>query len=149
MRTSSTSAIEIILGLTPLHLVINRISKETIMRISRPTREKGLKIDPKDQNLILKSNPILGACRDDIGKTFNFNKFFKSELSTKREWVSVNSTYDIEPSSIVWYTDGSKTSEGTGAGVYGPRAAFHIPMGCHQSAKCKHNKFQTDIALPK
>ena len=76
IKTCFSSALEVIFGLTPMHLIIDRVSKETIMRMSISTRKKGLQIDPKDSKLILKYNPKLGACRDDIETKFSFDKYF-------------------------------------------------------------------------
>lgn len=41
MRTCPTAAIEIILGLTPLHLVIERIAKEALIRLEKAVEENG------------------------------------------------------------------------------------------------------------
>jgi len=53
---------------------------------------------------------------------------FLTELSTNRDW-SRESIQTLEKNTIIWYTDGSKTPEGTGAGVYGPRTTYSEPMG--------------------
>ncbi|XP_020714809.1 uncharacterized protein LOC110118152 [Ceratitis capitata] len=42
-------------------------------------------------------------------------------------------TIIIKPYSLVWYTDGSKTTDGIGAGVTGPRIKVSIPMGKYPS----------------
>jgi hypothetical protein len=42
-------------------------------------------------------------------------KPFSVQLPNKREWQNGNSDNER---GLVWYTDASKTSEGTGAGVY-------------------------------
>jgi len=63
-----------------------------------------------------------------VGK-FNFEKQFRTELSTKRDW-SRESIQTLEKNTIIWYTDGPKAPDGTGAGVYGPRTKYsHEPMG--------------------
>jgi len=36
---------------------------------------------------------------------------------------------NVGKNTIIWFTDGSKTPEGTGAGVYGPRTKYSEPMG--------------------
>jgi len=65
---------------------------------------------------------------DDIIRKFSFEKQFRTELSTKRDW-SRESIETLEKNPIIWYTDGYKTSQGTGAGVYGPRTKHSEPMG--------------------
>ena len=94
MRACPISELEGILGFTLLHLIIDRVSKETLLRMTRSTNEK---IDLKDSKIVLKSNPILGTCRDDIEKKFVFDKYFKSELTMKREWLSVTTTLSKAP----------------------------------------------------
>ena len=37
--------------------------------------------------------------------------------------------YKLSSNTIKWYTDGSRTDEGTGPGVFGPRTNFYEPMG--------------------
>lgn len=70
---------------------------------------------------------------ENMLKKFNFVKKFITKLSSKSQWTNESDMYHLEPNSIKWYTDGSKTTEGTGAGVYGRRTKYFEPMGKNAS----------------
>ncbi|XP_049316976.1 uncharacterized protein LOC125779747 [Bactrocera dorsalis] len=56
-------------------------------------------------------------------------KRFKVTLGSKDEWDDSNFELMLRNSTLRWYTDGSKMSEGIGAGIVGPRTKLSIPMG--------------------
>jgi hypothetical protein len=59
---------------------------------------------------------------------------------TREEWANCPGTPPMVKG-LVWYTDGSRTAEGTGAGVYGQSVnrRFSIPL-------CKHaTVFQAEV----
>ncbi|XP_050338062.1 uncharacterized protein LOC126764419 [Bactrocera neohumeralis] len=60
-------------------------------------------------------------------------------LLIKTEWSDSTLERLLEDSTIQWYTDGSKTPEGIGAGIAGPRTTLSIPMGCFP------NIFQAEV----
>uniref|UniRef100_A0A224XSM0 ribonuclease H n=1 Tax=Panstrongylus lignarius TaxID=156445 RepID=A0A224XSM0_9HEMI len=64
-----------------------------------------------------------------MSKKYNFTKNFSMKLDTKREWSSESALAGINKRAIRWYTDGSKTPEGTGAGVVGTKTKYSEPMG--------------------
>jgi len=55
-----------------------------------------------------------------------------SRTSTNRDWTR-ESLQPMGKNTIIWYTDGSKTSEGTRAGVFGPRTKYSEPIGQFRS----------------
>ena len=44
--------------------------------------------------------PVLAALTDDTEKTYRLERNFNSDLSNKKDWANVNTTYHIKPSSI-------------------------------------------------
>lgn len=46
-----------------------------------------------------------------------FNKPYTVNFSAREEWVK--SSHKLITAGLVWFTDGSKTEEGVGAGVWG------------------------------
>jgi ribonuclease HI len=68
-----------------------------------------------------------------------FHKPFKVHLSSRHEWQ--NGFNPDNKGGLVWYTDGSKTNEGTGAGVYkwGSMRGHSFSLGHHTTV------FQTEI----
>lgn len=126
MRSCPTAALEVILNLTPLHLVVERLAKETLLRMEKTGMEirsthGGVSLPPGIEEL-------LNLPRDSTIRKFNFEKNFSTGLRNKKEWNG-ESTYPLERHTIRWYTDGSKTNEGTGAGVFGPRTKYTESMG--------------------
>uniref|UniRef100_A0A0V0GBP9 Putative loa-9 aae n=1 Tax=Triatoma dimidiata TaxID=72491 RepID=A0A0V0GBP9_TRIDM len=66
-------------------------------------------------------------------KRYSFVKNFSWKLGTKKEWSCGSALAGIREHAIKWFTDGSKTLEGTGAGVFGPRIKYSEPMGKYPS----------------
>ena len=60
-------------------------------------------------------------------------------MLAREEWTRSPGTPVVK--GLVWYTDGSRTTEGTGAGVYGPSVnrRLSIPLGKHATV------FQTEV----
>jgi hypothetical protein len=55
---------------------------------------------------------------DVMRPAFNLEPKYRVTLLTREEWTK-NSGSPPEVKGLVWYTDGSKMKEETGAGVYG------------------------------
>ena len=58
---------------------------------------------------------------------FNFEIPYKVVKTSRSEWESGGPS--IRTGSIVFYTDGSKMDNRTGAGVFGPGIRMSVPMG--------------------
>jgi len=58
-------------------------------------------------------------------KRLSLERKFRTEMSTRNQWRSSS----IEQGTVKWYTDGSKTEDGTGVGIMGPNTRYHEPMG--------------------
>jgi hypothetical protein len=63
----------------------------------------------------MEQEPILLMGTDRMTPRYVFHKPFKVHLSNKHEWQ--NGFNPDNKECLVWYMDGSKTNEGTGAGV--------------------------------
>lgn len=66
--------------------------------------------------------------RDVMFRKHDFEKTFQYVLSTKREKIGDNIS-SVSLRNIMRYTDGSKTWEGTGAGVFGLRTKYSEVTG--------------------
>ena len=75
---------------------------------------------------------------DHMIPKYCFRTPFKVEYPTRKEWEDSNRRPDGD---LIWYTDGSKTDEGTGAGIFGekPKHEMSHPLGRHATV------FQTEI----
>ena len=72
----------------------------------------------------LKAAPPTGAPSDSMVQKFNFDRKYQVIIPDKKDWEKGS---PIRADSN-WYTDGSKTEHGVGAGIYGgkPRKALSI-----------------------
>ena len=131
MRSSPTRALEVALGLPPLHLHVKELALKSLVRFSREGFGPQSIIKSKDKEETLNKLPILQYPTDIMRRKLIFGRNFKVELSNKCNWKGISSTYAIDRGTLIWFTDGSKTKEGTGAGVFGPRSRYSEAMGQH------------------
>ena len=63
---------------------------------------------------------------------FNLEPKYRVTMLTREEWTRGPGAPPMAKG-LVWYTDGSRTAEGTGAGVYGQsvNTGLSIPLGKH------------------
>ena len=63
---------------------------------------------------------------------YNLEPKYRVSMLAREEWTRSPGTPPVVKG-LVWYTDGSRTAEGTGAGVYGQSAnrRLSIPLGKH------------------
>ena len=64
---------------------------------------------------------------DQRHMSFNTGKNYQIKIPTREEWLDdnvISTDFDL-----VWYTDGSKTSEGVGAGIYNESVGFSFALG--------------------
>jgi hypothetical protein len=118
MKTTPTAAMEVLLGLPPLHVVIEAEAQAGIYRLMcnqqwRP-RSANYGYDKKSRDM--EQEPVFLMGTDRMTLRYVFHKPFKVHLSSRHEWQNGYNPYN--KGGLVWYTDGSKTNKGTGAGVY-------------------------------
>jgi hypothetical protein len=65
-----------------------------------------------------KSDPIISTAVAVMGPAFNLDPKYRVTRLTREEWTRGPGTPPVIKG-LVWFTDGSKMMEGTGAGVYG------------------------------
>jgi hypothetical protein len=118
MKTTPTAAMEVLLGLPPLHVVIEAESQAGIyiLMCNQQWRPKSTNYGHAKRSRDMEQEPILLMGTDRMTPRYVFHKPFKIHLSSRHEWQNGFNPYN--KGGLVWYTDGSKTNEGTGAGVY-------------------------------
>jgi ribonuclease HI len=129
MRTSPTRALEVITGLTPVHLHVKEQAMRSLVKFTTEGFGPHSILRSKDKEGVIGMIPILELPTDTTKKKFVFERNYKTELSTKANWESVQETHKISRGTLVWYTDGSKMKQGTGAGVFGPGTKYTEIMG--------------------
>jgi hypothetical protein len=127
MRSAPTAAMEVLLGLPTLHLQMEAEANVGNYRLRcneqwRPESE-GFGHAYMIQNM--KKEPILQMGSDKMIPKHVYDKPFTIEVNGKRGFKS------IERGGLIWYTEGSKTNKGTGAGVYcdGTRRKLSFSLG--------------------
>lgn len=130
MRTTPTAALEVIIGLPPLHLYIKQEAAVTAIRLNT------LQLWQKNRTphtVILeetyKSVPLLMASNDRIPKQFVFDKKYKIQLH-EDHLVEGQNLRELRI-----FTDGSKTKAGTGSGTFSEDLNIKIatPLGAHNT----------------
>jgi hypothetical protein len=116
-RKASTAAIEVLLSLPPLRLKIEAEARVEIYRLSfnEPWKPKSLWYGHTRIAQDMIKEPILQMETDKMIPRFAFRKTFTVRLTSRSEWD--RGFVPIRQEGLIWYTDGSKTNEGTGAGV--------------------------------
>lgn len=135
MKTAPTAAIETLLNIPPLHIII---MAEAWMGFSRIKRQP-MNSNELGHNRIGKhvGLDILYMPKDYMEPRFSFETNFEVEI----EYQNKYGKYREMPGETTWYTDGSKTEHGTGAGVYSEsrNSRISIPLGKYTSV------FQSEI----
>jgi hypothetical protein len=131
MRTAPTAAMEVLLGLPPLHLQV-----EVEARISNYRLRCNDQWKPKSEGFghaymtqNMKREPILQMGSDKMIPRNVYEKPLTIRFPDRSEWKEGFETDRKE--GLIWYTDGSKTNKGTGAGVYcyGTRLRLSFSLG--------------------
>ncbi|XP_055714248.1 uncharacterized protein LOC129808495 [Phlebotomus papatasi] len=128
MTTTPTLAMERMLSMPPLHIHLEVHAKASLIRLLATSN---IRVRNLDNVLIneINSNPILSMVSDKMTPSYRIDKPFNVLIAEASEWQSIHNS--IEQSALVWYTDGSKMDDSSGAGVFRLRPKFklHIPMG--------------------
>lgn len=134
MRTTPSSALEVLLDLPPLHLQIQKEARIFNYKLSTGESPHDCKLLNSRLSLEMGTDPILSIpFSDNMLVRYNFEKTFKVTIPKRHEWA--NNPPKFDPNSITWYTDGSKTNHGVGAGVYckKPRVNISVSLGEYSS----------------
>ncbi|KAJ8914523.1 hypothetical protein NQ315_002796 [Exocentrus adspersus] len=136
MRTAPTEALEALLSLPRLHIEAEAGAMRASYRVKQWRQWRGRVQDGghvSALNQLVERDKLLEAPSDKIPLTYVFKKNYTVEIPSREVW---NQDPDALVShGLVWFTDGSKTLEGTGAGVRGvrPRVELSFPLGKHAS----------------
>ena len=127
-KSSPTDALEAITNITPLFLFIEG---EAIMENYRTEVSELSEVNKLvDTNLkqLYEEKTLLNITLSDQTKIkYNTRKNYTIKIPSRKEWIEgkvVNNNFDI-----VWYTDGSKTENGVGAGIFNKDKELFFPLG--------------------
>lgn len=119
-KTTPTAALEILLCLPPLGLFVQAEASRAIVRLQGYGLWKGVSIaygHSKLQLSILDNFPTRGMQYDMCLPQYCFEKKYLLHIPTREDWETSLSTGG-NPDCHTFYTDGSLTEYGSGAGVY-------------------------------
>ncbi|XP_063379410.1 uncharacterized protein LOC134666190 [Cydia fagiglandana] len=130
-RTTPTAAMEVLLDLSPLHLVIQSEARKSLHRLTLTGLWSDSKPKTKHTNMECDNfmERITNMGCDKMQPKFVFHKNFNVKIPTRAEWTEGLEAPISDENDIIWYTDGSKTESGTGAGIYANDFSSSISMG--------------------
>lgn len=127
IRTTPTAALEMITGIKPLNVIIKERAMEQAVCLTNAFKYK--EGDLKGHLNILKiikplfdMTKLTNMCPIVLKADMNFNV----AIPSRDDWV--NNPWIADNHSQKWFTDGSKTDHGTGAGIYGPGTEISLPL---------------------
>jgi ribonuclease HI len=141
MKTAPTAAIEVLLGLHPLHLQLEAEARAGIYRLHcseqwKP-KSKGFGHAHMTQNM--EKEPIVQKGTDKMILRHVYSKAFMVRFPDRSEWK--DGFQPDRKGGLICYTYGSKTNKGTGAGVYG----YGTRMKCSFSLGKYTTVFQAEV----
>jgi len=107
---------EVLLGLTPLHVVTEAEAGIYRLMCSHQWKHKSTNFCHARKSRAMEHEPILQKGTDRMILRYAYHKEFMVEFSEKCEWKN-----GIKPGikeDLFWHTDRSKTNKGTGVVVY-------------------------------
>jgi hypothetical protein len=113
MRTAPTAAMKVLLGLLPLHLQVEVKAKVGNYRLCCNDQWKP-KSEGFGQNM--KKEPLLQMGPDKMIPRQVYDNPFTISFPDRSTWKE--GFQSDRMGELIWYTYGSKTNKGTGAGVY-------------------------------
>ncbi|XP_061729791.1 uncharacterized protein LOC133534609 [Cydia pomonella] len=130
-RTTPTAAMEVLLDLPPLHLVIQSEARKSLHRLALTGLWSDSKPKTKHTNMECDNfmERITNMGCDKMQPKFVFRKNFEVKVPTRAEWTEGVQAPNSDENDIIWYTNGSKTVSGTGAGIYANDLSCSISMG--------------------
>jgi len=121
MRTTPTNAVEALICLPSMDLVVQSEARSAAHRLwslecwsyLHPTRGHSSILMQLHQ-----SDPIFNMVADVMRPAYNFEPQYRVTMLTRVDWTKATAAPPAVKG-LVWFTDGCKMREGTGAGVYG------------------------------
>ncbi|GJQ75073.1 hypothetical protein Trydic_g9686 [Trypoxylus dichotomus] len=138
MKRCPTAALEIILHLTPLHIVVKGVVHAAMYRLTSAGTEGNETACQRAWSSREEPSPFLNLPNEEMGKKYSFKKNFLTKLSNKKNVKRMegeSSTNSLKANTVKGYTDGSKIHRGTG----GPGTKYS------KSMKTYPNVFQAEM----
>lgn len=143
MRTTPTSALEVLLSLLPLHIFIIKEAKLAALRLKSTGQWSltGANVGHnKIWNEMVNTNPNFEMITDNMSNKNTFNLNYSVTIPPREQWSDDGRTYPTTDG-LVWYTDGSVSDSKSGAGVHlwNSNLEYSFSLGSYATV------FQTEI----
>ena len=134
-RTTPPGAMEALVGRPPLDLLIQGEARSAAHRLWSLGCWSYLHPRQGHSRILIwlqESDPILNMRVDTMKPVYNLEPKYRVTLLAREDWTRSPGTPPAVKG-LVWFTDGSRTAEGTGAAVYGQSVnrRLSIPLGKH------------------
>ncbi|XP_071053190.1 uncharacterized protein [Onthophagus taurus] len=130
MRSCPTAALETLLGLTPLHIYIQKEAALSALSLKTVSSLKLMQGNLRGHLEILKDpclNHLIEIKTDLIPTEYNFNQPYKVIFSSRDDWAKGGP--QLKRGALAWYTDALKTvRSGVGMGISGPNSHIKLPL---------------------
>lgn len=128
MRSTPTKALNASLHIPPLYQFVQMEAAKSALRLRKiQSTVESSSIEHLKIISFIKINKNVFMTSDWMESTLNLDEPFKVIETNRNEWESGGPR--VSPGSIIFYTDGSKMGNKTGAGITGPGVSVSIPMG--------------------
>lgn len=117
-KTTPTKALDMVLNLNPLHIFIQQEAAKALYRLKVQGIHDDNRPKTRHTNLELSDELLrrINMMTDEMPSIKIFKRNYKTQIPTREEWKQ--NTRSPSADCLIWYTDGSKTEAGTGAGIY-------------------------------
>ena len=127
IRSTPSKALSAALYMIPLYIYVQMEAAKSALRLRRTKKTQNDSVEHSKILGELKINQSVYMIEDWMENTLDLDTTFKVVETNRQEWESGGPR--VPPGSIIFYTDGSKMGNKTGAGITGPGLNISIPMG--------------------
>ena len=130
-RTTPTAVMEALLGLTPLHIYLEREARWAKYRLYQAAvnRPQTCPLEVTELLRDVMSRDLLCMPSDVMPRTKSYNRTYSIVLLSREDWLREECNF--ARTDVCLYTDASKTGNEVGAGIYGdnPRTQIQVSLG--------------------
>lgn len=132
MRTAPSIALDALLNWPPLHVMVQGVAAMTAHRLKSTAQWQGELQQGNHTDavgMLREASPAAFMRQDRDQVRYQFDGRFKIIFPERAHWNARPGP--LKGQELIWFTDGSKTEEGTGAGLClgGSKKETHIPLG--------------------
>ncbi|XP_008546293.1 uncharacterized protein LOC103570361 [Microplitis demolitor] len=129
-KTTSTLAIGALLNVVSPNITIESLFVKTALRLHFVSLWSSARTGHESILRNRDLGEILSQGGDYGSRSYHFRSNYKVLFPSRQEWKEGGNDL-LSPKGLVWFTDGSKRLEGTGAGIYsvGPKTEISLRLG--------------------